>query len=320
MNPVREKTEYFFLRGLICLLKILPECLITGILRLFSSLFFLLGIRRRKMTLANLSLALPDLTPKQRAQLAWKTFDHFGRFMAESILILSGKLTQKKLIQRVDESEIQKLLEIEQNTEKGILFITGHLGNFELLAHYTGTQLKRPSVVVARKGTNQLIDDRIITPLRKSFGNDVIHKRRALPKIARALRDGKHTGLLIDIKSNSRQGVPVTFFDQKIHALKSSAYLQIKLGVPVVPTTLIRVASKRYKLIVSDPIEWADNGQPESEQISELTQIHQTAIEKLIRQYPDQWLWMHNRFKLMDARTHRRQERKATRLATKEAS
>jgi KDO2-lipid IV(A) lauroyltransferase len=151
--------------------------------------------------------------------------------------------------------------------------------------------------VVARQGTNRLIEERIVTPLRQSFGNNVSFKPRALPRIAKALKLGEHAGLLIDIKINPRVGVPVTFFGHKTYAVKSSAYLQIKLGIPVLPVTMVRTDKRKYKLITGDPIPWSDNGKPVDQQIAELTQLHQAALEKLIRAYPEQWLWMHDRWK-----------------------
>lgn len=298
MNPIREKTEYFLTNGLLAILRFCPATVIYGICRFFAAVIYVAATRRRRITLTNLTVAFPNLAEAEKKKMARAVYDHFGQFMAESAMILCGKIQRSDLMMMVDGSEAPKLQQLEAGTEKGILFITGHLGNFELLAHYTGTQMKRSGYVVARKGTNQLIDDRIVTPLRKSFGNGVIYKSRALPLIARALRRGEHIGLLIDIKSNIGQGLPVTFFGKKTLAIKSSAYLQIKLGIPVVPVAMVRTAPRRYKLIAGDPIPWEDNGKPQDEQIAELTGVHQHALEMLIRQYPEQWLWMHDRWRL----------------------
>ncbi len=298
MNPLREKIEYVLAKGYFAFLRICPAPIIYRTCRVMAALFYGLGAGRRRITLSNLELAFPEKTRRERVKIARAAYDHFGQMIAESAMVLAGKIDREQLIRMVDGREMQKLLELEKNTEVGILAITGHLGNFELMSHYTGTQSIRQGHVVARKGTNQLIDDQIVTPMRESFGNRVIYKSRALPQVVRALRKGEHVGLLIDIKSGSKEGVPVTFFGKETYAIKSSAFLQIKLGVPVVPITLVRIAPKHYKLVVNEPIEWADNGKPMDEQIVELTQRHQTALEKLIRQYPEQWLWMHNRWRI----------------------
>ncbi len=297
MNSFREKTEYVLAKGFFSFLKCCPEPVIYGTCRGVATLFYNLGCGRRQITLRNLKLAFPEKTRRERLKIARTAYDHFGQMIAESAMVLAGKYKYEQLIRMVDGADMQKLLTLEKQTDKGLLAITGHLGNFELMSHYTGTQSIRQGHVVARKGTNRLIDDRIVTPMRESFGNRVIYKNRALPQVVRALRKGEHVGLLIDIKSSSKEGTPVTFFGKNTYAVKSSAYLQIKLGVSVVPITLVRIAPKRYKLIVSEPIQWEDNGKPIEEQIAALTQLHQTALEKLIRQYPEQWLWMHNRWR-----------------------
>lgn len=298
MNPVREKTEYVLSRGYFAFLRRCPAPVIYGTCRFFALLFYLIGTFRRRITLKNLQIAFPEKTPKERRRIARASYDHFGRMVAESALIVAGKINREKLINMVDGEQMQKLLDLEARTEKGILAITGHLGNFELMSHYTGTQSHRQGNVVARRGSNRLIDERIVTPQRESFGNKVIYKSRALPQVVRALKRGEHVGLLIDIKSNIREGIPVIFFGKETIAIKSSAYLQVKLGVPVLPITLVRIAHGRYKLIVRDPIEWPTSDRPVDEQIAELTQIHQSALEEMIRQYPEQWLWMHNRWRL----------------------
>jgi len=298
MNPIREQTEYILTKGFFVILRCCPAPVIYSLCQLVARSFYLLGIGRRRITLNNLTLAFPDKPKKERIQIARAAYNHFGKMIAESAMVLAGKINRDKLISMVDGTAMQKLIDLEENTETGILAITGHLGNFELLSHYTGTQSARQSHVVARQGTNRLIDDRIVTPMRESFGNRVIYKKRALPQVARALKKGEHIGLLIDIKSGPEQGVPVTFFGTETYAIKSSAYLQIKLGIPVVPIAMVRTAPSRYKLVAGDPIRWSDNGKPREEQIAELTQLHQTALEKLIRLYPEQWLWMHNRWRI----------------------
>jgi KDO2-lipid IV(A) lauroyltransferase len=297
MNPVREKIEYALTKGFFHLLRICPAAVIYGVCRGFAMLFYALGTGRRRITMKNLCIAFPERTVRERRRIARSAYAHFGRLIAESSMVLSGKIGCNELEKMVEGDALPRLRQIEQNSPLGTLAITGHLGNFELLSHYTGSQLERRGHVVARKGSNRLIDDRLVTPMRESFGNSVIFKDRALPQVSRALKRGEHVGLLIDIKSSRRQGVPVTFFGRQTYAIKSSAYLQIKLGVQVVPVAMIHAGRGRYRLVAGDPIPWADNGQPRDEQIAELTQIHQSALEKLIRQYPEQWFWMHNRWK-----------------------
>lgn len=297
MNPIREKTEYFLTKGLLNVLHYCPAPVIYCICRFFAGVVYVATTKRRRITMKNLNIAYPKLSLKEHRRIARRAYDHFGQLIAESAMVLSRKIRREDLPGMVDGSDLPKLQALENSTDKGILFITGHLGNFELLAHYTGCQLRKGGIVIFRQGSNRLIDARIVTPLRESFGNRGVYKSRALPQIVRTLREGKHVGMLIDIKTNIREGVPAVFFGKETLAMKSSAYLQVKLNVPVVALSMVRIAPKKYKLVVLDPILWEDDGRPADEQIADLTQRHHNAIEKLIRQHPEQWLWMHDRWK-----------------------
>lgn len=298
MNPFREKTEYVLTKGFFAVLRGCPAAVIYGICRIFAHLIYWGAAGRRRITMKNLEISFPEKSQNERRRIARAAYDHFGQMIAESAMVLAGKITREELLGMVDGTAMSTLLKLEKNTDLGILAITGHFGNFELLSHYTGTRSVRQGNVVARRGSNRLIDSRIVIPMRESFGNRVIYKKRALPQVARALKRGEHVGLLIDIKSNLKEGFPVTFFGKETLAITSSAFLQIKLGVVTVPVAMVRVASRQYRLIAAEPIVWNDNGKPQDEQIAELTQIHQSALEQLIRQYPEQWLWMHDRWRI----------------------
>jgi KDO2-lipid IV(A) lauroyltransferase len=297
MNPLREKIEYGLTKGLLALLRHCPAAVIYGLCRSFAAVVYVAATKRRQITMKNLGIAYPDQSLKEHRRIARQAYDHFGQLLAESAMVLSGKIGREELKDLVDGSDLPQLQALEASTENGILFIAGHLGNFELLAHYTGCAMKKTGTVIFRQGTNRLIDDRIVTPLRQSFGNKVIYKSRAMPQIVRTLKKGNHVGMLIDIKTNSRDGVPTVFFGKETLALKSSAYLQVKLNIPVVAVSMVRVAPKKYKLMVLGPIPWEDDGRSVDEQVVDLTQKHHAAIETLIRQHPEQWLWMHNRWK-----------------------
>lgn len=298
MNPAREQIEYRLTQLYFWILRRCPQRVLLGTCHAIARVFYALAAKRRYITRANLQIAFPEKTESERAQIARTAYRHFGTLIAESAMVLAGKLTREMLLERVDGRAMQTLLDLEASTDQGILFITGHLGNFELLAHYTGMRFERVGHVVARRGNNRLIDERIVTPMRESFGNHVIYKNRALPRIARALKRGEHAGLLIDIKTNAKQGVPVRFFGRETLGIKSSAYLQLKFQPLVVPMAMLRDESGKLRLVVRDPIEWSDNGRPFEEQLAELTQRHQSELEALIRMAPEQWFWMHNRWRL----------------------
>jgi KDO2-lipid IV(A) lauroyltransferase len=316
MNPFREKTEYALLCGLIGLLKILPTSLVEGFFKLFGALFFLLSFRRRSFTLTNLKIAFPEKRFSERFGIAWRSFQNMALFTGDSFLILAGKLTPDMIRTRVDETHLDKYRAIKASAKNGIIHLTGHLGNWELLGNY-GAVRGLESHVVARKGNNSLIDEKVIVPMRTRYGNKVFYKENAMINTVKALKRNQAVSFLIDQKIGRKEGVAVTFFGQEILAVASCAVLQLRFHPVVVPTFMIKTGYRKYKWLVGDPIEWTDDGSSKEEQIQKLTQRYQSIIEETIRAYPDQWFWMHNRFKLMNARTRRRKKRRASERAAR---
>ncbi len=297
MNSSREKTEYALLCKLIGLLKILPTGLVELFFRQFGALFFLLSSRRRNLTLANLEIAFPEKSKKERLRIAWRAFLNMAEFTGDSFLIMAGKLGRDEIIAMVDGSQLEKYRAMRSASGKGAIHITGHLGNWELMAQYGAVQ-GLESHIVARRGSNQLIDDRIVTPLRTRHGNKVFYRENAMLNTVKALKRGEAVSFLIDQKIGPKEGVPVQFFGREVLAVASCAVLHIRFDPLVVPAFLVKTARRRYKLIIGDAIQWSDDGSPQEEQIQKLTQQYQRVIEETIRQYPDQWFWMHNRWRI----------------------
>ncbi|MEI7851575.1 MAG: lysophospholipid acyltransferase family protein [Kiritimatiellales bacterium] len=297
MNPVREKTEYALLCGLIGLLKILPKRLIEGFFRLFGALFFLISFRRRSLTLRNLEIAFPEKSPKERRAIAWRAFLNMAEFTGDSFLLMANKLSRDEIISMVDASQLGKYIALRNAADKGALHITGHLGNWELMAQYGALQGLESHIVV-RQGSNRLIDEHIVTPLRLRHGNKVFYKENAMLNTVKALKRGEAVAFLIDQKIGPTEGVPIQFFGREVLAVASCAVLQMRFHPLVIPVFLVKTARRRYKLIIGDAINWQDDGSPKEEQIQKLTQQYQRVIEETIRQYPDQWFWMHNRWRL----------------------
>jgi Kdo2-lipid IVA lauroyltransferase/acyltransferase len=297
MNPVREKTEYALLCGIIGLLKILPKRLIEGFFRLFGALFFLISSRRRSLTIKNLELAFPEKSRKEHRAIAWRAFLNMAEFTGDSFLLMANKLSRDEIISMVDASQLGKYIALRNAADKGALHITGHLGNWELMAQYGALQGLESHIVV-RQGSNRLIDDRIVTPLRLRHGNKVFYKENAMLNTVKALKRGEAVSFLIDQKIGPTEGVPVQFFGREVLAVASCAVLQMRFHPLVLPVFLVKTARRRYKLLVGDAINWQDDGSPKEEQIQKLTQQYQRVIEETIRQYPDQWFWMHNRWRL----------------------
>ena len=114
----------------------------------------------------------------------------------------------------------------------------------------------------------------------------------------RALKKGDLVGILIDQNLNDRIHVKAPFFNREVNCTPTPALLQIRYKADVWPVCMIHTPSNHFKFIIGDPIPWDVDQRPEEEQVIELTRRHQATIEKMIRAHPDQWFWMHNRWKI----------------------
>ena len=295
---IRDHIEYHFLQGLIFVSHCLPLNWVRAIIVMGcrSSFYFLR--KRRHITLENLHIAFPDKSPIEISKIAKKAYANLGRSIAFNLLILTGRISDKEILEMIETENWSVFKKHIENSEKRTLAITGHIGNWELIPQFVALNISNKIHVIARETTNSLIEKKIITPLRRRFGVNVFYKKNVMLPMIRALKKGDLVGILIDQNLNNRMHVKAPFFNREVNCTPTPALLQIRYKADVWPIFMIHTPSNQFKFIIEDPIPWDVNHRPEEEQVIELTRRHQATIEKMIRAYPDQWFWMHNRWKL----------------------
>jgi KDO2-lipid IV(A) lauroyltransferase len=178
--------------------------------------------------------------------------------------------------------------------DPGGLFVTAHFGNWELCGIAHGW-LFRPMGVVARPLDNPALD-RLLTAFRERGGTTVIPKQKALAHVLRMLRDRREVAFLIDQNVQEKDGIFIRFFDRPAAATTVVAALAVKTGRLVVGGHTVLQPNGRYRQIYDPPIRWVSTGDRERD-IAELTQRLADMIEAWVREAPEQWLWMHRRWK-----------------------
>jgi KDO2-lipid IV(A) lauroyltransferase len=291
---IRNQIEYSATLLLLGLCKILPERLVYGLFHSIARGMYLLLKSRRKLTLRNMEIAFPEKSDEERKQLAKKSFLNMADSMAFTTFIMSGRISNERLIDCVEAEGWENLEQAASSTKQGILAFTAHIGNWELMPQYAALRLGKPLHVIARKGSNPLLEEKVVRPLRERFGVNVFYKRNAMMRIMKVVKKGEIAGILVDQRLN--QGISVNFFGREAGTTPTPALLQIRYNVTTLPVFMVKVERGKYRLIIGKPVEWADNGKPMEDQVRELTCIHQKIVEDTIREYPDQWFWMHNRW------------------------
>ena len=295
---IRDHIEYHFLQGLIFVSHCLPSNWLRAIIVLICRTSFYFLRKRRHITLTNLRIAFPDKSPREISKIAKKAYANLGRTITFNLLILSGRISDKEILEVTKTDNWSAFKSHIENSEKRTLAITAHIGNWELIPQFVALNISNKIHVIARKTTNSLIEKKIVTPLRRRFGVNVFYKKNVMLPMIRALKKGDLVGILIDQNLNNRMHVKAPFFNREVNCTPAPALLQIRYKTDVWPIFMIHTSSNHFKFIIEDPIPWDVNHRPEEEQVIELTRRHQATIEKMIRAYPDQWFWMHNRWKL----------------------
>lgn len=298
MNPVRQHIEYGAVAALLGLSRLLPERAVYGLFAGLARLLYTVLAGRRRITLCNIGIVFPEMSPRERKRLAVKAYLNIADSLALNCLIMTGRVSNERLLNLVEMEGWDEFQKRKASYKAGQLVITGHLGNWELLPQYAGLVLDEPLHVIARKTDNQILEKKIIFPLRKRFGMRVYYKQNALMHIVKAVRNGDICALLLDQKLKPPEGFYVDFFGRPAPTGGSPALLQIRFGIPVQPVFLVKTAPHRHRLIIPAPVPWEDTGQPLEEQVKELTRLHQNLLADMIKKYPEQWFWMHNRWGL----------------------
>lgn len=295
---IRNHIEYGLVAGLLSLCRIIPEGCVFGIFHGLGLLSYACLGRRRSLALRNMAIAFPEMSPVERKRLVRKNFSIMAESLALNTLVMSGRISNERLIGMVEAPDWDRLEDARGTAPKGLLIYSAHIGNWELMSFYTALHLNRTIHVIARQANNPLLEQRILLPLRERLGIKVFYKKNALMHIMQAARKGELSGLMVDQKLNMVQGIPIEFFGKTAGTTASPALMQIRFGIQTMPVFMIRTGKRRYRMEIGEPTPWEDNGKPMEEQVKELTRLHQQSVENMIREYPAQWFWVHDRWNL----------------------
>jgi Kdo2-lipid IVA lauroyltransferase/acyltransferase len=291
--------EYGIVYLLILATQSLPFAAVRALGTFLGKLTFRLGSRRRNIALDNLHHAFGDSkSPAELERIARDSFISFFMTFLESIKFRKMLRDPERILDLANESEsIEALLQrIKQVHEQagGCIFVTPHLGNWEVLPHasaYVGV----PLMVVARPLRNPLLE-KLIYSDRTATGQVLIPKRNAMFMLQKTLHKGNSIGLLAD--QATKKALSVDFFGRKATTTPVPAILATAYGRPIVVVACCRDATgKGFDGFMAEPI-WPGEYKSEKAEIYRMTGEMNRAMESIIRQRPEQYLWMHRRWKV----------------------
>jgi KDO2-lipid IV(A) lauroyltransferase len=297
-SPVREWLEYVGLRTLLAPLRALPLDLAVRAGAFAAFLVYLVDRPHRRVGMTNLTLAFPEKPLRERRRILRRSFANLGRMAAELAHLphLSAARIEQ-LVRFVDDDWWREAITWERPT--GVLILSGHFGNWELLVFAHGMR-GHPVHVVHRAIANRRID-RWLHELRTRAGTHMIRKSTAAGSVLRAIHERGLLVLPIDQNSTRGLGVFVDFFGVPASTNAGVARIALRAGAPVVPAFIVREGgSARHRVHVL-PIMYAERTGDQAEDVRLNTQRFTAVFEEMVRRHPEQWLWMHKRWKTRPA-------------------
>lgn len=244
--------------------------------------------RYRRVALHNLRRAFPEWDETSCRRVARQTFQNFGKSFAE--FLKASSLSLEELQQRV-QLQGREHIEAARAEGKGVLLITGHFGNWELMARYL-TALGYPISVIARE-TDDPATTELVTALRERSGYKVFLRGNAVRYVLGCLRRNELVGILPDQNAGD---VFIEFFGQKAGCVAGPALFHLRTGAPLVPLFNVRLPGDFHRIEVLPPLRFTPTGRRQEDYGLVLQSFHD-ALEAYIRRYPTQWLWFHDRWK-----------------------
>jgi KDO2-lipid IV(A) lauroyltransferase len=287
---MKERFEYLAVRTLVALVSPMPFALVDRCGAWLGTLAHFVDRAHRRVAEQNVTAAFPTRTAAERLQIVRGAFQHFGRLLFQ--LLKFSTLPPSEMLSRV-EFEGEEHVRFAYAQGKGVLFVTGHFGFWELQAMVHALRLQ-PMTVLARTLDNQRLND-LLERMRTRTGNGVIYRQGTIRRVMRLLQANGSVGILIDQHIQSRDAIYVDFFDRPAATTAVVAALALRTGAPVIPLFALPIGAGRYRMIYEHSVEPPPPDAPN--RVHEFTQRCTDVLEMYVRRNPELWLWMHRRWR-----------------------
>ena len=259
--------------------------------RLIGTLIYWIDVPHRLTVKRNLGLAFPDWSPGKNHRVSKRVFHNLGATLVEICqLVRYSKSDVLARVQVVSAERWQRALD----KNRGLIIVSAHMGNWEFGVQYAACFMQVPTLGVVKRIRFKPLDKWVYN-LRSRFGMNIIDKKGALPDMRQALRRRETVGLLVD-QSRRKESVDVNFFGHRVPATPAAAFLGLRCKSPILPIFCIRESSGQLTIHVDEPLNLKRSGDLRAD-VQANTQLITDAVERMIRRYPDQWFWVHKRWK-----------------------
>jgi KDO2-lipid IV(A) lauroyltransferase len=273
----------------------LPSWIAYPVGETLGLLAYLVDRRHRRVAVENLRLAFGSACgPNEIHTMARAHFRCLGQTFVETCRLI--RLRPQHLMGAVAVNSTD-VLDAVKATGRGALYVTAHFGPWEYLPPVSTHRLNEPLTVVARPLDNPYLD-RWVNALRRRWGTRVVEKRDAMKELMEVLRRGGRVGVLIDQHVSRREGVVVPFFGHPASTTHAPALLALRSGAAVIPVVVLRERRGRFRILLGKEVSPPRTGETKADVLA-MTAAMTAALEELILRCPEQWLWVHRRWKYL---------------------
>lgn len=284
--------QYLLLKGFSWFVNLLPEGMALLLGRILGRTAFLLAREQREVALQNLQIAFGhEKSEDERKAIALKSFQNLGMMAIE--FFRTSRLSVEAYQKKVEVEGLDNALELLK-LKKGALLLVSHFGNWELMG-FMSRLIGFPITVIAKPMEKNRWIDEWITELRQRAGLILIAPERATRKVVRALSENRAVGILIDQRAKRSEGVWADFFGRKAPTTPGLAVMALRSGAPVLPVFMVRNGDRGHRLLIKEPLELVRTGDMKKD-VEANTELFNRVLESMIREYPDQWFWIHRRW------------------------
>jgi Kdo2-lipid IVA lauroyltransferase/acyltransferase len=289
-----QRVVFWLLLGLMHLLSLLPDFILYPLGVTGGWLAYLLDRRHVRVGMRNLEIAFPERSVAARRRILRASYINIGRSCAEYVRL--GGFFYRRILRKVSYDRFAYWGEIQRRYPgKGGLVLTAHFGNFEW---FMATHAMHGYQIWLVHHTQRFVaGDALISFIRERAGIRIIRKHAAARAVMKALRAGDVIGIPFDQNAKRSEATFVPFFNEIAATATGLARLVAISGAPVIPAFIVRQPDHRTHLIeIQDEIPIQRSADPAAD-IEENTHRFVKAVESMVRRYPEQFLWMHRRYK-----------------------
>ena len=282
----------FFFKLFVFLIKFTPRFITNGVLNFFSFLAYKIDTRHRKIARVNLDLAYENrLSEKEKRRITKKCYKNLLYNMRD--FVENQGISKEELLQKVTIHNEHFYTEAKKEG-KGVIFLTAHYGNWELLPLCMGATYGKLWGVGRNLDSKKM--NAVLQKNRNQFNVHMLEKAGAIRGLLKALKNGENVGLLVDQNTSEKEGILINFFGKLARHTPSVALISRKTATPIVPAYITTNDYKSYHITFYEPIftEKTDNSE---EDIRKSVQAQADITQKIIEKKPNEWFWLHRRWK-----------------------